>query len=121
MTRHAASLAWPVPEGNLIEGGLARLIGSMFKKGCVMCITAVNFSSTEIVRFLMDMVGAVELSCIDPCHPSVFLFSKGCYLRGVGNSIRYMFMCKWDTPRKTVPPTQFSNISRPFLSRNEYL
>jgi hypothetical protein len=31
------TLPWPggKPEGNLIEGGLARLIRSEFKKGCV--------------------------------------------------------------------------------------
>jgi hypothetical protein len=33
--RHVFSLAWLVSEENLSEGGLALLIGSGFKKGCV--------------------------------------------------------------------------------------
>jgi hypothetical protein len=37
------SLAWRVADGNLSEGGLARLKGSGFKKGCVLLYN----SSTE--------------------------------------------------------------------------
>jgi hypothetical protein len=47
--RHAFSLAWLVAEGNLSKGGLARLIGSGFKKGCVF----LYYSFTEFESILI--------------------------------------------------------------------
>jgi hypothetical protein len=80
VARHDFSLAWLEAEGNVSEGGLARLIGSGFNRGCALPY----YSITEFVCTLAVYWKGVR-SCRDvlykPCHLGVS-FSRGCYLLG---------------------------------------
>ncbi len=58
------SLAWLEADGNLSEDGLARLIGSGFKKGSIIYYSCFEFESTLAVE--LNGVGVDGLCCPDP-------------------------------------------------------
>ncbi len=82
---HGTALAWPgwVTVGNLSEGGLAQLIGSGFKKGCVL----LYYSSTEFESTLtVEWNRAWELpGCpIQTLRSENFLFKGMLFFLGGG-------------------------------------
>ncbi len=90
--RHDCSLAWLEAEWNFSEGGLARLKGSGFKKGCVL-LYILHF--LWILEYSYCVLERGRRSCWDLLH--VQTLSSGSF-------ILLMLMCEWYPGHSIEPP-----------------
>jgi hypothetical protein len=63
--RHDFNLTWLEEEGNVSEGGVARLIRSGFKKGCVFLYCLLRFWIRDYSHCFWNGIGPAKMSCTE--------------------------------------------------------